>query len=111
MRKNKDSVLITHILESMQNIELFIQKKTLSDFKNDRFFQSAVVRELLIVGEAAANLSDSFKEAHPKVPFHKIIGMRNILVHAYWEIDDAIVWKACKRSLPELKKKLEKTLQ
>ncbi len=106
MKKNKDIVLVKHILSSIDYIEQFMINRSFTEFQTDRLFQSGVVRELLIVGEAAAHLSDSFQEAHPTVPFHKIIGMRNVLAHGYWEIDEEVVWNACTKRLPELKKKL-----
>lgn len=108
MKKNKDIILIKHILDAIADIEEFTSNKDFSDFQNDKLLQNGVVREFMIIGEASANLSDSFREQHSKIPFYKIIGMRNVMVHAYWQIDERVVWDAYQNDLPELKKELLK---
>lgn len=73
----------------------------------DRFgaepvLQAAAQRWLEIIGEAAARLSDDFQTTHPEVAWRSLIGMRNILAHGYFHIDDDIVWAAVTVSVPDL---------
>lgn len=68
----------------------------------DEKTQSAVVYQLLIVGEAVKRLSSAFREAHTSVPWREIAGMRDQLIHGYDQIDLDDVWKAVTRDIPEL---------
>jgi uncharacterized protein with HEPN domain len=68
------------------------------------------VHHLQVIGEAAANISDEFTKAHPEIPWPKIIGMRNILVHHYFGIDLNVVWSAVEDDLPPLEANLRKTV-
>ncbi|NET16354.1 MAG: DUF86 domain-containing protein [Okeania sp. SIO1H6] len=61
--------------------------------------------------EASRALSAEFREQHPEIPWTEIIGMRNILVHNYFEVDLDIVWFAIQRNVPQLKSKVEAILQ
>lgn len=65
---------------------------------------------MLILGEAASALSDNFKEQHPDIPWSKIIGMRNILVHDYFGIDTDVVWSVVEIDLPQLQRHIEDLL-
>ena len=69
------------------------------------------MQHLQIIGEASRALAANIREAHPEVPWGKIIGMRNILVHNYFEIDLPVVWNAVERELPNLKKQLNAILK
>jgi uncharacterized protein with HEPN domain len=69
--------------------------------------QDAVVFPLEIMGEAAGRISDDFREAHPEIPWHKIIGVRNQLIHEYFRINLKTVWDTLKNDLPDLIHRLE----
>jgi len=70
-----------------------------------------VIHHLQIIGESCRAISQSLKDQYPTVPWHKIIGMRNILVHIYFGIDEEIVWSVVEGDLPDLKQKVETMLQ
>lgn len=70
--------------------------------------QSGVMRELGIIGEAAKQFSEEFKLSHGAIPWKKVAGMRDKLVHDYFEIDIDAVWKTVKDDLPILKKEILK---
>lgn len=72
-------------------------------FESDELIQTWILHHLLILGEAATRISDEFKEKHSDIPWPKIIGMRNILVHNYFGIDFDVVWSVVDKDLPELK--------
>jgi len=67
-----------------------------------------VIHHPQILGEAACRISDELHVSHPEIPWTKIIGMRNILVHDYIGIDLNLVWQVVERDLPELRPKLER---
>ena len=76
-------------------------------FKASELHQSAIVRELQVIGEAARQVSDQFKESHPTIDWLKIAGMRNRLVHEYFRISLDIVWRTVEEDIPVLIKQLE----
>lgn len=80
-------------------------------FIDDTMRQDAVVRELLIIGEAAKRLSDEFKALHPDIPWHQLAGMRDILVHAYDHVDLDEVWRVATEELAELISAVEPLIQ
>ncbi|MCB1119222.1 MAG: DUF86 domain-containing protein [Chlamydiia bacterium] len=98
----KDSNRIAHILEAAKNIHIFVEGVNKERFLENQMLISAVVRELSIIGEAAAALSVEFKESMPDLPWREIIGMRNHLVHAYFDTDEELIWETIQKDLPLL---------
>lgn len=79
-------------------------------FEQDELIQSWMVRHLQIIGEAARALSQEFQRNHPDWPWAQMVGMRNILVHQYFDIDKDLVWSVVENDLPDLKNKIEVAL-
>ena len=65
-----------------------------------------VVRELEIIGEAAKNVSETYRKKHQKIQWNEMIGMRNRLIHEYFGLNKSIVWETCESDLKELKKQI-----
>lgn len=81
-----------------------------SAFERDELIQNWIVHHLQIIGEATRHLSSELKTKHPEIPWSRIIGMRNVLVHDYFAIDVEAVWQAVERDLPDLKRKVNALL-
>ena len=88
-----DRQRLQDILEAIELIEKYASKGRAA-FEQDELIQIWFLRHLQIIGEASRALSDNIRESHPEIPWAKIIGMRHILVHNYFEIDLPIVWNA-----------------
>jgi len=101
MRDDREK--LRDIIEAIEHIEKYAAKGP-SAFQAEELIQGWFLRHLQIIGEAARSLSASVKNSHPEIPWSKIIGMRHILVHDYFDIDLPIVWNVVERELPELKK-------
>lgn len=95
-------VYVRHILDSAKYIEGFIEGYTKTTFAADRKTYDAVVRELAVIGEACAHLSEDFRQQFAGIPWRKIKAMRNKLTHEYWDIDSNIIWEAACVKVPEL---------
>ena len=108
MAKPADKIYISHILEATRLIKEFVKGKSLQDFQNEPMRSSAVVRQLEVIGEAAKRLSIEMREDASNLPWRKIMGMRDFLIHDYIEVDIEMVWKAATQDVPELSKELEK---
>jgi len=72
--------------------------------------RGAVERHLEIIGEAANRVSLSFREAHPELPWQRIVAQRNVLAHEYGEIEHALVWRVATIRVPELIQQLQRLL-
>jgi len=90
------------ILEAIAAIERYVVRGK-EAFEQDELLQGWFVRHLQIIGEAARSLPEEIKALAPDIEWGKMIGMRNILVHGYFEVDTEIVWSAVAYELPALK--------
>ncbi len=108
MEVKNDFTFIEHMLDSIGAIEDFSKGMTEKELASNRLKQSAIVREMEIVGEAAKNISDGFKSRHKEVPWKEVIGIRDKLIHHYFGVDLGIVWRIIRFFLPDLKNKLVK---
>ena len=104
----EDKNRVAHIIEAAQEAQLFLADKSLDDLKTDRLLAFAVVRALEIIGEAAAQTSQEFRDSFSFIKWRDIISMRNKLIHAYFDINYAVVWAAVKKDIPELLSQLQK---
>ncbi len=102
MSIRSDKVLVEDILGAIEKIEFYVCNSSYSDFLNDTKTQDAVVRNIEIIGEAAKNISDLFKEENIEIPWDKIIGTRNRLIHNYSGVNLDILWNIIKDDLPNL---------
>ena len=104
MRDNRER--LEDILEAIANIEQYAGV-TKDVFETDRLIQTWFLRQLQIIGEAVRALPLDIRELAPAIPWNKIVGMRNILVHGYFDIDIDVVWDAVKNDMPALKAQIE----
>lgn len=108
MRNDRERLL--DIQEAVENVRKYaVRGKDV--FRNDELVQTWILHHLQILGEAAARISDEFQEQHPDVPWYKIIGMRNILVHDYFHIDINAVWSVVENDIPVLEKQIKQLLR
>ena len=90
------------ILDAIAQIETE-QAKGKDAFLRERLIQVWMVHHLMIIGEAVRSIDPAFRQRHPSVPWREIAGMRNILVHDYFRINERIVWETVEQHLPALK--------
>jgi uncharacterized protein with HEPN domain len=103
----RDDSYLLDIYDSARFVEEFVADINREFFIGDRMRQSAVIRELAIIGEAVKKLSSQFRAAHPEIPWGEIAGMRDILVHDYRGTNLKNVWFAATESVPALIEALE----
>lgn len=88
--------------EACQLIMRFLENISYEQYSTDKLVQSAVERQLMIIGEAARRIPFDYQETHPDLPWKKLIGLRNILTHEYGEIKQDRIWLIVKKSVPKL---------
>ena len=101
--KRDTSLFIEDILESIKNIESFTKGITEKELSKNIEKQSAIIRQIEIIGEAAKNIPLSIRKKYPDIPWKDIVGMRDVISHGYFKVDLFIVWKVIKEDLPDLK--------
>ena len=107
---NKDPrVYLAHIMECLQKIETFTIDGQ-ARFLRDPMVQDAVMRNFEIIGEAAKRLDNTYRQAHPQVPWRALAGLRDVLIHQYEGVDLRRVWAIVEKDLPLLKSSLSALL-
>ena len=108
MRDDRERLLDIH--EAIENVRKYAARGK-DAFRNDELIQTWILHHIQILGEAAARISDEFQERHPDIPWFKIVGMRNILVHDYFNIDIDAVWSVVENDLPLLYNQIGRLLR
>lgn len=108
MRSERERLL--DILEAIERIEKYAAEGK-GAFEADELIQNWMVNHITLIGEACRSLSDEFQARYANVPWADIIGMRNILIHHYFGIDEDAVWSVVEKDIPELKLNIETILK
>ncbi|HUC02268.1 MAG TPA: DUF86 domain-containing protein [Candidatus Paceibacterota bacterium] len=104
---DRDKLYLQHIVEAIKKIRQYTGGISVEDFKKDALIQDGVVRQLEIIGEAARVMSEETKKKYPEIPWYNISGMRNRLIHEYFQVDIDAVWKTVTEDLGALLQKFE----
>lgn len=104
----RDRIRLEHILTCCENIATFMKGKRKTQLAHDLLLNSAVRHQLEILGEAANALSKKAQNALPGIPWKQVIGLRNRLIHEYFDIDNDIIWVTIKEGLPPLVAEIRK---
>jgi uncharacterized protein with HEPN domain len=97
-----DRTRVNHMIDAGETVREITRGRSRSDLDTDVVLQLAVVRAIEIMGEAANHVSPIFKESHPSIPWQAIIGMRNRLVHAYFDVDQDVIWQTVTVEIPDV---------
>ena len=101
-------IYIDDINKGVKRIKSFIKNITKDQFASEGLEYNATLRQLEIIGEAAKNLPEWYKKEHPEIPWHKMIAVRNILIHEYSNVNDDLIWNIVISDLPALTDDLKK---
>ena len=105
---NKDNlVYLRHILDAMQRIEEYTKGVEYEYFMNNNLVQAGVIREIEIIGEATKRLTQKFRKKYPDIPWKKMAGTRDKLIHDYFGVDLDAVWDTTEKDIPTLKDKIK----
>jgi uncharacterized protein with HEPN domain len=105
-----DRVYLQHILDAIDKIVSYASVGY-SEFMAESHWQDAIIRQLEIVGEVTKKLSWELRSKHPKVPWRRIAGMRDVLIHDYMGVDLNAVWEVTQNDLVALKRNVKTILE
>ena len=105
-----DRVYLAHILDAVERIQKYTSEGKAA-FDRDEKTQDAVVRNLEIIGEATKNISDELRSKQPDIPWRRLAGMRDKLIHEYFGVNLTIVWQVVDQEIPKLGASLGEILQ
>ncbi|MCZ7664461.1 MAG: DUF86 domain-containing protein [Thermoleophilia bacterium] len=106
-----DRIRLRHMIEAGEAMAQFLAGRSRADLDSDRMLLFAVVRAIEVIGEAAARISEDARASAAAVPWKAIVGMRNRIIQAYWDIDTDIVWKTAAEEVPVLLPLLRSVLE
>jgi uncharacterized protein with HEPN domain len=106
-----DRLLLVHIHKEIVFLRKITGGREYDDLLSDEYFAHAVIRALEVIGEAVKNVSPSLKERHPDIGWREIAGLRDKVIHRYFEINWQIVWNVITDDLPELERKISALLK
>jgi uncharacterized protein with HEPN domain len=93
---------ISDLVEACEDILSFTRGMSYSDFARDKKTVNAVIRSLEVIGEATKKLPVSFRDSYPDVPWKRMAGMRDKLIHEYFGVDRQMVWQVVERHIPDI---------
>lgn len=99
------------ILEAVTDVESFIGDLTYDEFVKDRKTLNAVMRSVEVIGEATKNLPDKIKTEYKGVPWKRMAGMRDKIIHGYFGVDKKTLYRTAKEDIPPLKASIKKILK
>ncbi len=112
MSKRTPELFIQDMLEAIEKIEKYTSSiEDLEDFMGKDIVVDAVLRNLEIIGEAAKNIPEDLRSKYREIPWNRVAGLRNVVIHGYFAVDLEIVWVIVKEQLPELKEVLLKMME
>jgi uncharacterized protein with HEPN domain len=104
---SRDKGRLDHILDAIEKAEEFTGNVNFAQYQKSALLRFGVTKAVEIVGEASYRLTDEFREKHPEIEWRKIINMRHVLVHGYYQMEDKIIWDTIHNDFPVLKEKIK----
>lgn len=107
----EDRVRLLHMKEALEAVQRLVSQRKRTDLDTDEMLRLALTRAIEIVGEAAGRVTETTQAQASSIPWHQLAGMRNRLIHAYFDVNLDIIWTTATVAVPELQPHVEKLLE
>ena len=107
---NRDQIYLKHIVDAIGKINEYVSVGH-NDFMSNSHWQDAVIRQLEIIGEATKRISSELRSQHSEIPWRRIAGLRDVLIHDYMGVDLEAVWQVTQENVSVLEKQIQGILQ
>lgn len=97
--------------QAIERVMRYAEGKSFDDFLENDMMYYAIVKNIEILGEASHMLTQEFRDSHPETPWRLVNGMRNYIVHEYFQVDTQVVWDVVTNDLPILKEQILRYLE
>jgi len=105
-----DQIYLRHILDAIEKIDSYVSVGR-DVFMTTSHWQDATIRQLEIIGEATKRLSKALRSSHLEIPWRRIAGLRDVLIHDYLGVDLEAVWQITQKDMPKLRISIEKIVR
>ena len=102
---------IKEMISAIEKIERYANSISFKEFLENELIQDGIIRNLEVLGEASKNIPEYIKKKYPQIKWRKISGLRDILIHAYFNVDLSMIWDIINNHLPALKVELLKIMK
>ena len=107
----RDNLYIQHILDAINTVEEFLRGVDHDEFVADKLIQSAVIRQIEVIGEATKSLSVGLREQEKEIPWQDITGMRDMLIHEYFGVNYELIWDVIQKDFLSLDETIQEILR
>lgn len=107
MNEKRIKLALEDIILFISKIERYVKDMRKEDFEKSEIVIDAVLRNLELIGEASKKLPNDFRKKYPNIPWKNIIGLRNIVIHTYADVDLDIVWDIITKNIPQTKEEIK----
>jgi len=107
MKERTSKIYFEDIITFIKRIESYIQDLNFENFRENQLVIDAVIRNLVLIGEASKNLSSETRKKFSNAPWSEMIGLRNLATHGYFKIDLTIIWDIITKDIPENKQSIQ----
>lgn len=111
MKINNSKIFLLHILESIEKLEEITTITSKEDFLNSWITQDAILKNFIVIGEAASNIDEEIKQKYPNINWRGAKSMRNFIVHEYFSVDLNFIWETIFETIPNFKKEISHIIQ
>ena len=106
-----DKIRLQHVLDAIETIKGYVGDADFDVFSENSMMRDACIRQLQVVGESCRNVTFELREKYPEIPWKQIVGLRIIVIHEYFGVDENVIWEIIQNDLPSFKRQVQEIIE